>query len=216
MLPRYRHVIWDWNGTLVDDADASVAAINTLLRARGLQLLDLPRYRAVFDFPVRDYYVRIGFDLEAESFERAALEYLEHYELHWRSCSLRHGAREVLGALAARGVTHSVLSATEHAMLREQSRHHALEDLIGAWVGLDDKLAGGKLAAGQRWLAQQPLAPEQVVLVGDTLHDHEVARQLGVDCVLLEGGHHGADRLHASGAPVCRDLYAVLRTVTEA
>jgi phosphoglycolate phosphatase len=53
--PSYRHIIWDWNGTLLDDVDYSVGVMNILLRRRGLPALDRARYHVVFDFPVRDY-----------------------------------------------------------------------------------------------------------------------------------------------------------------
>ena len=60
----YRTIIWDWNGTLLDDVDISIAATNMLLEERGLPLLDKKRYQEVFDFPVKDYYARIGFGLK--------------------------------------------------------------------------------------------------------------------------------------------------------
>ena len=53
MVAGYRHVIWDWNGTLVDDVAATLAAVNRMLSARGMPALDIVRYREVFDFPVR-------------------------------------------------------------------------------------------------------------------------------------------------------------------
>lgn len=206
----YRHVIWDWNGTLVDDVSATLAAINRMLSARGLPSLEVARYREVFDFPVRRYYERLGFDFDRERFEYTCDEYFTHYGQLWPACQLRAGAREALARTSALGLSHSVLSATEHSMLRAQAEHHQLHELIDAWIGVDDTLARGKLAEGRAWLARQALDPAQVVLVGDTLHDLEVARELGVECVLLEGGHHSSERLRASGAHVCSELSEVL------
>ena len=48
--------------------------------------------------------------------------------------------------------------------------------------------------------------PSEVVLVGDTVHDHEVAEEMGIDCILIEGGHHPSHRLAATGAPVVTSL----------
>jgi phosphoglycolate phosphatase len=47
-----------------------------------------------------------------------------------------------------------------------------------------------------------PWDPREVVLIGDTRHDHEVALAMNADCVLLAHGHHTAERLEATGRPV--------------
>lgn len=57
-------IIWDWNGTLFNDIDICIESINLLLFERGIDQIDKKRYLEVFDFPVRDYYERIGFDLK--------------------------------------------------------------------------------------------------------------------------------------------------------
>ena len=184
--------------------------VTRMLAVRGLPALELSRYLEVFDFPVRRYYERLGFDFERERFEHTCDEYFAHYGQLWPQCGLRAGVREALARMSARGMSHSVLSATEHAMLRTQAAHHQLHEVIAAWIGVDDTLARGKVAEGRRWLARSGLDPAHVALVGDTLHDLEVARELGVACVLVEGGHHSSARLRASGAQVCGELAEVV------
>ena len=60
---RYKHIIWDWNGTLLDDTWLCVEGINQALIKRNLTPISEDRYREVFTFPVRDYYKKLGFDL---------------------------------------------------------------------------------------------------------------------------------------------------------
>ena len=56
-------VLWDWNGTLLDDVELCENALNRLLQRYGYpQRYDHEQYRAIFGFPVEDYYVRAGFD----------------------------------------------------------------------------------------------------------------------------------------------------------
>ena len=208
-MRRATHVIWDWNGTLVDDVDAALVTINRLLQARELPAIDVAHYRSLFDFPIRVYYERLGFDLDDAGFARACSEFLQHYGVLWPRCPLREGAREVLQRLRARGVGQSILSASQRDHLRTQAIHHGLHDAIEHWVGLDGIEAHGKVEEGRSWLADQGIAPDEVVLVGDTLHDLEVARALGVRCLLLAGGHQSEERLRASGNPVCRNLAEV-------
>ena len=60
-------IIWDWNGTLLNDLDLSVSTINTLLYKRELPLLKNDTYKEVFSFPVKDYYQAVGFDFMKEN-----------------------------------------------------------------------------------------------------------------------------------------------------
>src|SRR3954471_24629984 len=111
MLARYRHVIWDWNGTLLDDLDICVEVMNSLLRRHGLPLLDRARYHATFDFPVRDYYGRLGLDVSAGAFERHSLQFIAGYEARRFETALQPGAEAVLTAVLHAGLTQSILSA---------------------------------------------------------------------------------------------------------
>jgi phosphoglycolate phosphatase len=73
----YRHIIWDWNGTLLDDKWLCIESINLVLKARDLQPIDEERYSRIFRFPVKDYYKEVGFDFSTEPFERPAMEFIK-------------------------------------------------------------------------------------------------------------------------------------------
>ena len=73
-------VIWDWNGTLLDDVEICVASINRLLARRDFEQMTVGRYHRIFTFPVQVYYELMGFDFSLESFEDVAVEYHEAYE----------------------------------------------------------------------------------------------------------------------------------------
>jgi phosphoglycolate phosphatase len=75
----YKHIIWDWNGTLFDDAWLCIEIINAMLVRRGLTRLTPEEYEQIFDFPVRDYYSRIGFDFQVEPFEKLSDEFIDRY-----------------------------------------------------------------------------------------------------------------------------------------
>ena len=202
-MPRYDHVIWDWNGTLLDDVRLTIEIMGGMLERRWLPPLDLERYHAVFGFPVRDYYERVGLDLEREPFEELSVEFISEYQRRWRECDLHAGARDSVASLAAAGVGQSVLSAMEQTMLHEHARHFALDEL-DAFVGVDDHHGTSKLDHGLRRIEALGHDRSRVLLAGDTEHDHEVARAMGVDCVLVEGGHASRARLEACGVEVLR------------
>ena len=75
----YKTIIWDWNGTLLNDLDLSVDSVNILLKERNLPTLTVEKYKDIFGFPVIDYYVKAGFDFEKEPFEIPAKQYVKLY-----------------------------------------------------------------------------------------------------------------------------------------
>lgn len=201
---RYRHIIWDWNGTLLDDLDLCVDLVSGMLHARGRPRIDRAQYHAVFDFPVRSYYARIGFD-DAE-FPALSVEFIAGYDARRLEAALHPGCETLLAAIAARGVTQSILSAYRHTTLCEIVAHFGLTKHFTRLRGLDDIYAHGKIELGHASLAELGLPAREVLLIGDTLHDLEVARALGTDCVLVAHGHHPASRLRVHGVEVFANL----------
>ena len=77
---QYKHIIWDWNGTLLDDAWLFVDIMNGVLENRNMDTITVEKYRKIFGFPVEEYYKKLGFDLEKESFYESGLEFIRAYE----------------------------------------------------------------------------------------------------------------------------------------
>jgi len=207
---RYRHIVWDWNGTLLDDLDYCVDLMNGLLRRRGLPLLDRARYHALFDFPVRDYYARLGFDFARDSFEQISVEFIAAYEARRLDTRLHDGAAEILAAIGRAGLTQSILSAYRQETLREIVGHFGLTPHFMRLTGLDNIFAHSKAELGRAWIAELGLPPRDVLMVGDTLHDLDVAAEMGIDCVLVAAGHHPESRLRARTSRVHPNLRALL------
>jgi phosphoglycolate phosphatase len=206
-----RHLIWDWNGTLLDDVEACVGAINRMLDRRRLPGIDTPTYRRIFDFPVIRYYTQLGFDLDAEDWNAVAIEFHEHYGELARSATLRDGVIDVLDVLADAVAGMSVLSACEQTILERMLVEHGIRRRFGHVSGLDNLHASSKLENGRRLLETLDLPPHEIVLIGDTNHDHEVASALGIGCILLAGGHQSESRLLATDlVRSARDLPARL------
>jgi len=193
-----RHIIWDWNGTLLDDVETCVGAINRMLECRDLPCIDTDTYRRIFDFPVISYYEQLGFDLGREDWDAVAVEFHTHYAELARTARLRDGVGEVLESLGAAIGGMSVLSACEQSILERMLTEHGIRQHFLQVSGLDNLHAASKLANGKRLLRVLNLAPEELVLIGDTNHDHEVATALGIRCLLLAGGHQAQSRLTAT------------------
>jgi phosphoglycolate phosphatase len=164
------------------------------------------RYADVFTFPVSDYYRLIGFDFSRETFETVGSEFMAGYEARRLECRLQPGAREALERAAERGLEQSVLSGYRQDTLEELLAHGGLRGFFQHVVGSDDHYARGKAAHAFRWLRQSGAEPGRTLLVGDTVHDWEVARAIGADCVLIPCGHNARPRLAACGVPMLDSL----------
>ena len=181
-------ILWDWNGTLLDDVEVALAAMNEMLARRGLPLLQgREPYRDIFTFPVRAYYTAAGLDLSAEPFESLAVEWTGLYHRFYPRCGLFPAARAVLQAVGEMG----------------------LGGFFQARLGISDIYAGSKAGLAQRYLKSQGVPPEQALFVGDTLHDWEVAQEAGCPCVLLAQGHQSRALLETAGVPVLESLSQV-------
>jgi len=207
MVPkRIGHIIWDWNGTLLDDKWLCIESINVLLERRGLKQLDISKYHEIFDFPVRNYYERAGFDFSKEPFETPALEFMDLYISKCFECSLNPGALQVLRSFHERGVSQSLLSASEEMLLIKMTNHFGIKEYFSAVTGLNHHYATGKVALGQQHLKRIQVHRDEIILVGDTCHDQEVAQYLGVKCILYTKGHFPEERLKSCGSEMINYL----------
>lgn len=194
---RYRHVIWDWNGTLLDDVVLCVDVMNAMLRARGMPEVATEVYRESFDFPVRDYYRKLGFDFVAEPYEALAEEYISAYNARVPECTLHPEVTRILEAVSRQGAEQYLLSAHEQRALVQALEFFGIAGWFREVVGQSDNHAAGKIAAGRSLIERLDLDRSGAVLIGDTVHDHEVASALGIDCILVCHGHHSRTRLAA-------------------
>jgi phosphoglycolate phosphatase len=189
------HVIWDWNGTLLNDVPHAVDTINFLLEPRGLPLMSIERYREIFGFPIRGYYETLGFDLQAEAFADLCDQFMDRFLANVGECPLTLGSRELLGQIKASGKKQSVLSATEQLTLNAMMSQFGLSHYFDFVFGIGDKLAGSKVQRGHDLMRESGVPPTRTLLIGDTDHDLEVGQALGISVLLVTHGHQSAERL---------------------
>ncbi len=201
-----KHVIWDFNGTLVDDVTLVLNITNDILRDRDLPLIDAERYRRIFSFPVSNYYAKLGLPGEGAGFRAVADVFASNFEAGMHDCALRPDALPCLDALDARNQTYSVLSASRQESLEALASQFGLTERMTEVCGIDDHYAHGKIESGLRWMAETGRSPEDLVMVGDTAHDYEVATALGASCVLVSFGHSSREKLEECGCPIADSL----------
>ncbi len=206
-------IIWDWNGTLLDDLWLALEVANGMLVRRGLPTMSADRYRDIFDFPVERYYRIAGFDFDREPFPVLADEFISEFNRRLPECRLRDRAVETLETLRGAGVRQMILSASRKESLVTGVDHYGVTGFFEALHGLDDHFAVSKADLARTVADSLAVERERVVMVGDTLHDVAVAEAMGIRCVLVGGGHQSEKRLQAAGVPVLTGIDAVLSLV---
>lgn len=192
-------VIWDWNGTLADDGYASLLVVNDILAKRNMPPITMEQYYAYIDTPISRFYEHL-FDLSKVSMSEITQDFQAFYPRHFQS--LHQGVPELLDALQRRGIPQIILSSGYQAVLeRDLSRFH-ITGYFDQVLGANDTLAAGKVQRGLDWIATQSTAPEDMVLIGDTLHDYDTATAMGISCILCAIGHQSKADLLTAGVPV--------------
>ena len=211
--PGYSHVIWDWNGTLFDDANWCIEVINKMLSKRKLKTLQgVSEYHSAFCFPVIKYYENVGFDLSVELFEELSAEFISLYHSNKSgNCSLFSCVEATLASIRYAGISQIILSASETSNLLSQIGEFSITEYFEEILGLSDIYAKSKIDIGLDYLTRKSVS--NAILIGDTSHDYEVANALGIDCVLIPNGHQSREALLSCGVSVLDDVSCVAQYI---
>ncbi len=204
---KYKYIIWDWNGTLLDDLQMNFDIENILLSRRNLRTMSaVDEYLEKFRFPIIEFYKDLGFDLEGERFEDIAREYAHLYDEMYPMAEVFDGAERILRKIKDSGIGQLIISQTEQSYLTRQVTYFELEHLFTDILGNTDIYARSKVAVAQKWMSENGADPSQILFIGDTVHDKEVADSIGCDCVLIAKGHNPREKLVATGVPVLSSI----------
>lgn len=214
-MPIYKHIIWDWNGTLINDRWLAIDILNPLLKKYGQPPITTEFYQRHFDFPVENFYRRAGFNFDMVTFETIGTEWMQEYRRRWQECQLHNGALDVLNAIHDENVQQAIVSASDIYILKKGVSHYNLGHFFSDIRGLDHHYATGKLELARDYIRSLDVDPEHILFIGDTIHDFEVAQAAGVNCLLFTGGHHPDYRLKLCGVPLVGSLREVKNYIFE-
>lgn len=204
-------IIWDWNGTLLNDVSICVDVMNEILNRRGMSKLSRKKYQRIFQFPVIEYYRQLGFDFQKDSFENLSVEFIDAYHKKLKRAKLFRHSMEILIKFKARNYSQVIISAMKQANLEESLKDKDVSEFFDYVIGLDDHYADSKIDFAVNFIRKNNIYAEKAVFIGDTTHDFEVANALGCKCLLIANGHQSYDKLAETGVPVKNNLKDILK-----
>ena len=206
MHHQIKHIVWDWNGTLVNDAWLFVELMNEELKQRNLPLIDIEKYREHFIFPVKQYYKNLGFDFKKENFKEVGYNFIQKYKKRKHEPLLFEEAKKILKQISELGISQSIVSAQEHSLLQESVAHYQITNFFESINGIEHYYADSKIKVAEKNVSELGYINQDVMIIGDTAHDLEVANTLNIKCVLFSGGHYSNRRLKLTGGTIINNL----------
>ena len=210
LMSRCKYVLWDWNGTLLDDLQANIDVGDRLLEKRGLPPIQSKEfYLENFCFPVLNFYKLIGIDLNDEEYRMIATEYEQEYEQRLKDTFLFDDVTKTLDRLNASGFHQVIISATHEDTLLRQVARYGIEDKFERILGTANNLGISKVQSALSWIEQNGINANETVFIGDTTHDFETASARDYKCMLVARGHNSKRRLIETGCEVFDNLNEV-------
>ena len=206
-------LIWDFNGTVMDDLGASVGAVNAMLTRRELPLITEEWYTLNLVMPLTRFYESVGFDMKAEKLAEVSEEFQR--ECRKFSRPVFPEVREALEHFAKKGMRQLLFSSLYHDTLIAQAEERGIASYFEGIEGLKDRSLGGKEQAVTAYLKKHKIHPEQVLIIGDLTTDWEMAKYVGSPCVLIAKGHQHREVLSKTGAYILSDASEIEKRLEE-
>lgn len=200
--PKIKYIIWDWNGTLIDDTWLFVDLMNAELNSRNLPVITIGDYQKYFTFPVKKYYETLGFDFNKEDFKDVGYAFIQKFKNRKFEAKLFSSTKYILNFVKKENIKQSIVSAQEHNLLNETVNHYQLNSYFESVLGIDNYYADSKIQIAKNLREKIKHKDKEILLIGDSTHDFEVSQALNINCVLYSKGHYTKKRLEKCNCPI--------------
>jgi phosphoglycolate phosphatase len=194
---RYRLIVFDWDGTLMDSAAAITVSIQEAARDLGLPVPARETASHVIGLGLQDSLRHAVPALPAAQYAEFVDAYRRHFREREDAMELFPGVRELLEELRAGGQRLAVATGKSRRGLDRALEATGLGPYFEASRCADETSPKPDPAMLLELMAEIEVTREQALMVGDTSHDLEMARSAGVDAVAVAYGAHPGESLRA-------------------
>lgn len=201
----HKLIVFDWNGTILADTEASWMAANTTLKFFGAAEISLRRYRETTHFPVIHFYRLNGVDVDTllKHKQESNDLFQTAYEKAAVKSRTRRGTRDLLKWVKKQGYGCIVLSnylteRIEAHIVRlglEGYFHHISAHECDGTTILENTTKAARLSD---FMLKRGYKPHDTVIIGDSTEEPEIAHKLGLQSISVSGGYFDVRRLRKS------------------
>lgn len=205
------HIVWDYNGTVLDDAYTSVLAVNEMLMSRGLSKTNLEIYKKTLVMPLTEYYKTVG--IYTDDISVLSQEFRNYCDKHRQSSHIFDGVYDVILFAKSSGIKNILLSSLYNEHLLEETKKYNIDGWFDIVSGLSDKNLGSKSTTADAIFKKEGIDPKNVLFIGDLVTDAKTAKELGADCILIPNGHMDKKRCGMACDKVFDDVRQVIKYI---
>ena len=210
MTRRYELIVFDWDGTLMDSAGAIVRAIQASARDLGLPEPSDARARHVIGLGLQEALSYAVPELDPAAYPLMVERYRHHYLSADHQLELFPGSFELIEGLAGSGRLLGVATGKSRKGLDRALAHSGLGAFFHATRCADECFSKPHPQMLEEVMAECGVLPERTLMIGDTTHDLDMARNAGVDALAVGFGAHPQEVLRQAEHLALMDSTAAL------
>lgn len=215
-----RLATFDWNGTILADTEAIVAAANEIIIEYGGKKIDRRVYQEEFRFPAEEFYNDQGCDPTMLDGPEAPAMFHAAYEYAARNARTRKGARAMLDFLETECIERIILSnhiiPSINAQLERLSLTEKFSEVLAHTDHSVTHIGNTKIAWMQEYLELTGIPASESLIVGDSPEDIGIGKEFGMQTVGIKDGYFSTQRLRAARPDhLIGSLYEIIDIVKE-
>ena len=188
-------VVWDFNGTIIDDVELCYKIETMMLKERNMSTYTLEEYKDMFCFPVINYYYKMGYTFENETYDDISIEFNDAYDANFSTLKVMDDFVETIEYFSSCGIENVIISASRQDKLLEQCQQLGITKYFTNILGTDNILGASKIEIAKEFMSKQKILSEECVYIGDSLHDVETAREMGISNIYLVARGHQSKKV---------------------
>ena len=206
----FDNIFFDFNGTILDDVDLTYKIQSELSLKYHFKNVDKQFYLNNFCFPIKEYYKKIGFDFLKFDYNNLSQDFMKEYlNREEKETHLYKGTKTTLKLLKESGYRLYILSVSHKDNLKMQLRRLGILSLFDDFIGSSDIEGEGKLNLCLEYFKKNKINPGKSIMIGDTVHDYEVAQGAKMSSMLFSSGHNSVALLDETGAKVVKSYHEI-------
>lgn len=208
------HIFWDYNGTILDDVEVSVKAVNCMLKSRGLPPTDIETYRSTLTLPLDTYYESVG--INGIPISELSVEFRKYCKQFSNLAHIFDGFTEIIRIAEHNSIKNILFSSLYHNHLIEELKVHNIQEYFTDVIGMTDLNVGSKLSNVKEYIKHNSIDVNKIVFIGDLTTDSDMAKDVGSRCILIPNGHNSKERCLSQGVEVYESLEQVKNYILNA